>query len=127
MLYRYLIMIAVIMAMTADFGRAELQGISKSAPEFNNEEWKVITRNAALSEVVKENPWIVRNLLDALDPQRNLNGAEKTEMPLEHPPDSFDPKENPDVDSLQRASPEAVHDLFQLLKLAAEKKAVKSK
>jgi hypothetical protein len=127
MTYRYLVMLVLVAAMITDPGRAELQSISKRVPEFTNDEWTVITRNAALSEVVKENPWIVRNLLDSIDPQRNLKGGEKTQVPSEGPPDSFNPKENPDADSLQRASPEAVHDLFQLLKLAAEKKGVKSK
>ena len=116
-------MLAVAIAMISDPVCAELQGVPKSAPEFTSDELAIITRNAALAKTVKDDPWVVRILLDKIDRAQSTvsNQAIETPLPPEQPPDSFDPKENPDVERLQRASPEAVHDLFQLLKQAAEK------
>jgi hypothetical protein len=126
---KQLMTIAVAIAIMADPALAELQGASKSAPTFTNEELAIITRNVALSEIVKNDPWVVRKLLDAIDPGHPPVSTQAIEAPLapEPPPDSFDPNENPDVARLQRVSPEAVHDLFQLLKQAAQKDNAKPK
>jgi hypothetical protein len=125
---KFLMIFAVAIATIAEPACAELQGVPRNAPEFTSDELAIITRNAALSGIVKEDPWVVRNLLDKIDETQSVvsNQATETPLPPEQPPDSFDPKENPDVERLQRVSPEAVHDLFQLLKQAAEK-ATKSK
>jgi hypothetical protein len=126
---KQLMTIAVAIAMMADPGLAELQRAPKTAPTFTKDELAIITRNVALSEVVKNDPWVVRKLLDAIHPGHPPVSTQAMEAPLspEPPPDSFDPNENPDVARLQRVSPEAVHDLFQLLKQAAQKDGAKSK
>jgi hypothetical protein len=118
-----LMMLAVAIAMIAEPACAQLQGVSKSAPEFTSDELAIIARNTALAKTVKDDPWVVRNLLDKIEQAQSpiSNQAIDTPPPPEQSPDSFDPNENPDVERLQRASPEAVHDLFQLLKQAAEK------
>jgi hypothetical protein len=127
----HLMVLAVAIAMIAEPAHAELQGVPKSAPEFTSDEMVIISRNAVLSGIVKEDPWVVRNLLDAIDhgddQARASNNVVEPPLPPSQPPDSFDPNENPDVERLQRASPEAVHDLFQLLKQAAEKKQTPAK
>jgi hypothetical protein len=126
---KQLMTIAVALAMMADPALAELQGASRSAPSFTDDELAIITRNVALSEIVKNDPWVVRKLLDAIHRIHVPVSTQAIEAPPspEPPPDSFDPNENPDVATLQRVSPEAVHDLFQLLKLAAQKDGTKSK
>jgi hypothetical protein len=118
---KLLMMLAVAIAMIARPACAELQSVPKSAPEFTSDELAIINRNAALSGIVKDDPWVARNLLDALDRVQSPVSKQTIETSQVQPPDSFDPKENPDVERLQRASPEAVHDLFQLLKQAASK------
>jgi hypothetical protein len=126
---RHFIMLSVVIAMIAEPAYAELQGALKRAPEFTRDELTIIARNEALAKVVKDDPWVVRNLLDNIDRAQPpiSNQAIETPRPPEPPPNSFDPNENPDVERLQRASPEAVHDLFQLLKQAAEKGVAKPK
>ncbi|MEH2567727.1 hypothetical protein [Bradyrhizobium sp. AZCC 2289] len=121
---KHLMMFAVAIAMIAEPACAELQGVAKSAPEFTSDELAIISRNAALSGIVKEDPWVVRILLDAIDRVQPVvsNQAAETPLPPGEPPASFDPNKNPDVERLQRASPEAVHDLFQLLKQVAASK-----
>jgi hypothetical protein len=120
MLRRDLIAVAVI-ALLTDPAFADLQGISTGAPTFTRDEIIIINRNATLSELSKYNPWIVRKFLDAIE--KAASGKS-----LSPPPPSPGGNEaDPDMDRMQRASPEAVHDLFQLLKQAGDKKPDKPK
>jgi hypothetical protein len=96
---------------------ADLQSVPAGAPTFTHEETVIIERNATLSDVSKTNPWIVRKLFDAVEQSQ----PDKT---LPRTPSDSD-SANPDLDQMQRASPEAAHDLFQLLKQAGQKKIAK--
>jgi hypothetical protein len=97
----------------------------------------VIARNTLLTNVVQEHPWIVRRLLDALaaveaggaatsstpgaDSGRGKEGRSSGQAP------AIDPKANPDLGQLERSSPEAVLDLFEILKKAQAAKPSKQK
>jgi hypothetical protein len=109
------LMITFLIALIAEPAFADLHGVPIDTPVFTHEETVIIRRNATLSEVSKTNPWIVRKLFDAVEQSQ----PDKTLPPAPSDSDSA----NPDLDQMQRASPEAVHDLFQLLKQAGEKKA----
>ena len=91
-------------------------------PEFSSEEQSVIHRNAALDHLVQRNPRLVRQVLDAIarsNAEVLPDFSERTSLPrrkYERPPE---PEQNPDLDQLGRSSPEAAHDLFQLIKKAA--------
>lgn len=128
---RELMVIATMLAAMAEPAIAELRGEPKGVPNFTTDELLVISRNLALSEVVKIDPWVVRRLLDTLDrpsEHRTVSGrATEMQLPVKSSSELFDPKVNPDAERLQRASPEAVHDLFQLIKQAKDKKLVKPK
>lgn len=128
---RDLMVIAAMLAMMADPAIAELRGVPKGAPNFTKDELLIISRNQALSQVVKVDPWVVRRLLDTLDDpnERGIisNRAAEPQLPSGRPTELFDPNANPDAERLQRASPEAVHDLFQLIKQAKDKKLIKPK
>jgi hypothetical protein len=104
---------AVLIALLADPAFADLQGAPAGAPTFTSEETMTIQRNKTLLEISKTNPWIVRKLLDAVEQSKNDKKL---------PAPSNGDGEDPDLDQMQRASPEAAHDLFQLLKQAGEKK-----
>ena len=94
---------------------ADLAG-SSLQPSFSKEEQIIIDRNSSLLELSKSNPWIVRRILDALEAVTSGDGDNRPP-----PQPSNDAPQDPDFDRMQRASPEAVHDLFQLLKQAGKK------
>jgi hypothetical protein len=104
--------------LLADPALADLIG-SSSPPSFTREEQVIIDRNPSLREASRSNPWVVRRILDVLGHAPSSNGEIKSPLPPSAERDSDDP----DLDRMQRASPEAVHDLFQLLKQAGKKEA----
>lgn len=106
---------ALILADTANGGPVNAQ----EQPSFTREEQTVINRNASLAEMSKTDPWTLRRLLDTLE-KAQRSGSDQL------PPSSGEGNADPDH-QLERASPEAVHDLLQLLKQAGEKKADKPK
>lgn len=101
--------------LLADPAFADLVG-SSAPPSFTQEEHAIIDRNPSLLKASKSNPWIVRRILDVLGNAAPDNSDDKSPRPSDNRPD-------PDLDRMQRASPEAVHDLFQLLKQAGKKEA----
>lgn len=106
---------ALILADTANGGPVNAQ----EQPSFTHEEQIIIDRNASLAEMSKTDPWTLRRLLDTVENAQRSGGDQP-------PPSSGEG--NVDLDhQLERASPEAVHDLLQLLKQAGEKKADKTK
>lgn len=114
---------------------ATLQPASAAPRPFTIAEEAIIERNEALRSIYETDPALVRRVLDALkspaksrDKQRNVFGPK---VPGGQPPGPIDPSEpgaefdpatNPDLAILQRGSPEAAHDLFQLLKKASGRK-----
>jgi hypothetical protein len=121
-------LIALLIAMLiSEAARAELQGIPPASPVFNREEAAIIGRNTVLAQAVKVDPWMVRDLLDSVkNPIASQSGADDTTKKAP-PPDPIDTTENPDLPQMQSISPEAVNDLFQLLKLAGAKRSDKAK
>lgn len=111
---------------------AMLQPASAAPRPFTIAEEAIIERNEALRTVYQTDPALVRRVLNAMksrgqskDRQRDVFGPK---APDDRPADRRDPAEpmppidpaaNPDLAIFQRASPEAAHDLFQLLKRAA--------
>ena len=102
---------------------------------FTIAEEAIIDRNDALRSIYETDPALVRRVLNALktrgqskDKQRDVFGPRMpggSGAPTADPsqPDAaIDPATNPDLAILQRGSPEAAHDLFQLLKKAAGRK-----
>jgi hypothetical protein len=126
-----LMALAIAIAMIADPAIAQTNSGKRANPAFSQAESEIIHRNATLTLLVNDDPWVVRRFLDALadvEAHKSLMSRDgQINVPTEKPPESFDPDENPDVDRMQRASPEAVHDLFQLLKQAAAKKPATAK
>lgn len=124
MLRKDLLAILVAMLLTEP-AVAELQGVRTRDPTFTQAEIVIIGRNAALSQILNTDPWLVRKLLDAAaSADQNHTGSPPSvaDGPSHEDAVPVDPNENPDLPQLQRASPEAVHDLFQLLKQAGAAK-----
>lgn len=117
-MHRKYILAAALVLLLADRAYADLQG----SPSFTREEQTIIDRNASLLEMSKTNPWIVRKLLDALEKAEPGSADDRTP-----PPPPGENSGDPDLGRMERASPEAVHDLFQLLKQAGGKKQDKQK
>lgn len=83
--------------------------VRTGTPVFSQEEKAVIARNAALKAIVATDPWAVRQFLDLLgeeDDEQDVGTAEEKGST------------NPDLDRIERASPEGAHDLLQLIKQA---------
>ncbi len=115
---------------------ALLQSASAAPRPFTIAEEAIIDRNEALRSVYETDPALVRRVLDALksrgqsrDKQRDAFGGPRVPgapNPARQDPAQsdmqIDPATNPDLAILQRGSPEAAHDLFQLLKKASGRK-----
>jgi hypothetical protein len=125
---KHLAAFLIALAALSDPAAAELRGSPEGPPVFSASETAVIARNAILSTLVQDDPWAVRHLLDAmaaLQANADPNGPARPGNKREGGPNSgvsLDPKTDPDLDRLQRSSPEAVLDLFQVLKQAGAKK-----
>ena len=131
LLFRKDVLILAAAMLMADLAQAELVGVPASPPNFTWEETVIIQRNATLSSAVKADPWTVRRLFDAVERQAGPS-VQSVQPPNDDKPppashEELDPASDPDLPRLQRASPEAVNDLFQLLKLAGVKRQEKQK
>lgn len=100
---------------------------------FTIAEEAVIERNEALRSVYERDPALVRRALNAMKAPNRNKGKQRDVFgpgtpgipggPTPVPPgEAIDPGANPDLAIFQRGSPEAAHDLFQLLKKAAGRK-----
>jgi hypothetical protein len=118
--------ISLMIASFAMIGpaRAQLRGSTDAAAPFSAAERTVIARNEMLRSIADEEPALVRRVLDALAAIDNVQtrGAPMPSDPQiapSRPGDAAGPSNNPDLDRLERSSPEAMNDLFQLLKQAS--------
>jgi hypothetical protein len=102
----------------------------RGLPVFTAADDVIIERNEVLQDLRRISPRDVRRILDALafatskrndDPEFHRKPARR--MQRDNPADRpvFDPEKNPDLVVYQRSSPEAAHDLFQLLKQIKKK------
>jgi hypothetical protein len=128
---RHLAALLIALAALSEPVAAELRGSPEEPPVFTAAEVAIIARNAVLSSLVQDNPWLVRHLLDALATAARVNAAANPPPgggakvgPGAAAPDTgkIDPRANPDLDELQRTSPEGALDLFRILKQAAPDK-----
>ncbi|MET0278211.1 MAG: hypothetical protein ABW198_07760 [Pseudorhodoplanes sp.] len=92
-------------------------------PVFTATERAVIARNQALSIAFSVDPEVVRRILDEMaqpKPRPEPKNSQKKRDMFDgkgSAPAPIDLSTNPDIDVyLQRASPEAAYDLFQILK-----------
>lgn len=81
----------------------------RAKPMFTGDELAVIERNVLLKRVVQTDPEAVRALLDVMK-------SDAAETSNSEPDEA--PSDNPDIDRLQRSSPQAAHDLIQIMKQA---------
>jgi hypothetical protein len=106
--------------------RAQLPTAVNAAPQFSAADRVVIARNPMLRSVVEQEPALVRRVLDALaaiesvQPRSSLMPNDR--QPIPSPGEPAGTSSNPDLDRLERTSPEAANDLFQLLKQAATRR-----
>ncbi len=95
-------------------------------PIFSPQDRIIIERNASLKGLVNRDPWLVRRALDTIaadaQPQPVVRDMKEGQVVGEQP---SPPSRNPDLDHLERTSPEAAHDLFQLIKKASDQKTQK--
>ncbi len=91
-------------------------------PEFTAADRVIIDRNTALGALVNRDPWLVRRVLDAIAKAATKPAADEFERSTPRREPAPNPAQNPDLDNLGRSSPEAAHDLFQLIKRASNGK-----
>jgi hypothetical protein len=117
---RTIIAVAVLFAMRPDLALADVQG---AAARRNG----VTTNRVAMSEPLNGDPWLVGQLL-AVDERDGRPAGESEDSRLPPQPSApVEPQKGPAADPDLRTSPEAAHDLFQLLKKADPKQAGKPK
>ena len=111
---KHLAALAIALALLSEPVAAELRGSPEGPPVFTAAEVAVITRNAVLSALIQDNPWAVRRVLDALAAVSTTpsNGSKRAVGSAAPADATIDPLANPDLDQLQRVSPEALLDLF---------------
>jgi hypothetical protein len=112
-----IIAVAVLLAMGPDLALADVQG---AAAQRNF----VTTNRVVMSESLNSDSWSVSQLL-AVDERDRRPAGESEDSRL--PPQPSAPQSAPAADPDLRTSPEAAHDLFQLLKKADPKQASKPK
>lgn len=112
-----------------------LQPASAAPRPFTIAEEAIIERNEALRTAYETDPALVRRVLNALKSPRKSGDKQRDTFGPGTPADQgagrsdtiqpgadIDPATNPDLAIFQRGSPEAAHDLFQLLKKASGRK-----
>jgi hypothetical protein len=128
--------LAIVMTVAAlamvDPARAQLRGSTDAPPMFSAADQAVIARNKLLASIVEQEPRLVRRALDALaavdDVQTRTDlrpGSPRADQG--RPGRPSEKSDNPDLDRLERASPEAMNDLFQLLKQAGARRQKQSR
>jgi hypothetical protein len=110
---------------TAAAALALSTAVALAQPGFTDSDLVIIHRNAALSAIVDRNPALVRRVLDAIaSAQADAMSRAGARSGRDARPKRYeltpDPARNPDLDQLDRSSPEAAHDLFQLIKQASK-------
>jgi len=113
---RILLAIGIATALPAAGALAQAGG------SFTAQEQTIIGRNAALSELVDRDPQLVRKALDAIASAETMRAAPALDLPNSKPGgrgQTPDPSHNPDLQQLERVSPEAALDLFQRIKRAS--------
>jgi hypothetical protein len=115
-----IIAVAVLIAMGPDLAAADVQGVA--ARNFTT------TNRVVMSESLKRDPLLVSQLL-AVDERDRKPSGETDDMRLPPAQSSapVDRQKSRETDPDLRTSPEAAHDLFQLLKKADPKQASKPK
>jgi hypothetical protein len=92
---------------------------------FTADDEIIIARNDLMQDLRRASPQDLRRILDALafvntkrndDPEFHRRPARRLQQGSDAESPAFDPERNPDLEVYQRSSPEAAHDLFQLLK-----------
>lgn len=111
-----------IWATAAPILASERAAAGDAAAPFSTDDRVIIERNAALRQLASRDPRLVRAALDAIATAAQTSGTTTTSMERDAVMSTPKPKpsRNPDLDNLERSSPEAAHDLFQLIKKASE-------
>jgi hypothetical protein len=120
-----LAVLAIIVESDVSMAQSRTEAAS---PNFTPGEQAIIDRNAALAAIIDSDPGLVRRVLDSIEAAQAGSGSRSSvprasrsgrgrRQKTERPPD---PNHNPDLDQLGRLSPEAAHDLFQLIKNASK-------
>jgi hypothetical protein len=116
-----IIAVAVLLAMGPDLAAADVQSMAVQR-DFTT------TNRVVMSESLRRDPLSVSQLL-AVDERDRRPAGESDDMRLPPAQSSgpVEPQKGREADPDLRTSPEAAHDLFQLLKKADPKQASKPK
>jgi hypothetical protein len=112
------ILVAAVLAVALPAAFADSQ--TGRHLQFSAQERAIIERNADLKGVVARDPRLVRRVLDAIAAAPAQPAATEPTDRGAVVSEPGAPIRNPDLDNLERSSPEAAHDLFLLLKKASQ-------
>lgn len=99
--------------------RAELVA-TQPAPIFSTAYLQIIARNSTLRSAATTSPWLVHRILRVLEGSATLRDSSLPQG--DGTSRDIDPAADPDLQALQRSSPEAVHELFLLIKKASKER-----
>ena len=117
---RTIIAVAVLCAMSPGL---TLAGVQRAAAHGNS----VTTRKMVMPETLRSDPLLVSQLFAIDERERRPAEPEDSRLPPAQPSAPVEPQKGREADPELRTSPEAAHDLFQLLKKADPKQAGKPK
>jgi hypothetical protein len=96
---------------------------SASSPRFNTAETRTVGRNELLRALIETDPWLVRQILNALAERSAKNGDEFVARAL----DGINRTKNPDIVSSTRTAAASIELINLLRRAREEKEAIGSK
>jgi hypothetical protein len=94
-----------------------------ASPQFSNAENRTVGRNELLRDLIEHDPWLVRQILDAVA-QRNAKNSDEFVARALH---GINRAKNPDIVSSTRTAAASIEWIELLRRARGEKEAIRSK
>lgn len=113
--------VALLIAFWGSISLADLRH-NAEGPQFTPAEAAIIGRNPTLQNLRQRDPWLVRQAVDLIGKAETKSSESRARAGTTRLPDfGANFGNDPDLQKLERASPEAAHDLFLLIKKAVSR------
>lgn len=114
-----LIAAVLLLSQVPSLATAEPNNSSSSCPQFSAAETSTVGRNELLRVLIESDPWLVRQILDAVAQPKVRNSDDFVARAL----DGIDRVKNPDLASATRTARSSIEWIQLLRKARAEKEA----
>jgi hypothetical protein len=120
MRFESLIAAVLVLSQVSSLAMAEPRD-SSTSPRFSATETRTVGRNELLRALIETDPWLVRQILDAVAERNAKNSNEFVARAL----DGIDRTKNPDIVSSTRTAAASVEWIELLRRARAEKEAIR--